>query len=132
MNPITVINQNCTWSTEYDEGSFCAILHERGTWERNTYWLLEWALLDLISKNEIREDTYVPVFLIFSATIGAISSHLDQNDLFEITNLNRDEVYEFRDRIQIVFQSFFTKRIPERDMFEEVNPLLPAGRNAFF
>jgi len=86
----------------------------------------------LISKSEICEDTYAPVFHIFAATISAISSHLDQNDLFEITNLDRDEVYEFRDRIQAVFQSFFAKRIPERVMFEEVNPLLPGGQDAFF
>jgi hypothetical protein len=116
---------------EYNEGSFSAILHEKCIWQRDQYWLLEWALFDLISRNEMREDMYAPVFRIFTTTIGAIISHLDQNDLFEITNLNRDEVYEFRDRIRIIFEGFFARRIPERVMFEDVNPLLPKGRDAF-
>ncbi|WCM22947.1 immunity 41 family protein [Paraburkholderia bryophila] len=131
MNPRSVIDRNCVYFAEYDEESFSAILHEKGIWQRDQYWILEWAIFDLTSRGEIREDMYAPVFRIFSLAIGAISSHLDQNDLFEIVNLDRQEIYEFRDRIRIIFEGFFFGRIPERVMFEEVNPLLPKGKDAF-
>jgi hypothetical protein len=108
---------------KYDEGSFAAMLHEKG--------ILEWALVELISRNEISKDMYAPVFRILTGLIGAVSSHLDRNDLFEITSLDRGEVYEFRDRIRIIFEGFFARRISERVMFEEMNPLLSRGKDAF-
>lgn len=127
MNPHTIIARNCTWSSEYDEMSFVAKLHECQTWERDQYWLLEWALYDLMAKAKDCEDLWGPVFRIFSRTMGLICSHLDENDLFEIGNLTRDEIYEFRERIQIVFEGFFYKRRPERVEFAEPNPLLNGG-----
>ncbi|CAB3808896.1 hypothetical protein GCM10011400_71320 [Paraburkholderia caffeinilytica] len=130
MDSRAIIARNCTWSSEYDETSFTAILHERQIWERDQYWLLEWALYALMDKTENCDELCGPVFRIFSCIMVAVCSHFDENDLFEIENLTRDEIYEFRERIQIVFEGFFSKHIPERVEFAEPNPLLNGGRSS--
>jgi hypothetical protein len=124
MNPYTIIAKNCPWSSDYDEVSFVAILHEKSVWQRDQYWLLEWALYEIVKRKENYEELYGSVFRIFSVTMGSISSHFDQNDLFEIKNLGREEIYEFRERIRIIFEDFFSKHMSERVVFEETNPLL--------
>ncbi|MBB2984784.1 Imm41 family immunity protein [Paraburkholderia tropica] len=125
MNPRVVIEQNCSWCEAFSETSFVSILHEDGLWQREQYWLLEWAVCNLISNAVEHADVCAPIFQIFSRTIGLICSHLDSNDLFEIKNLERDDVYAFRERIQIVFEGFFLKRLPKNALFDELNPLLP-------
>lgn len=125
MNPRTIVARNCPGSPQYDDSSFTAILHEQGMWQRDQYWLLEWALYDLISKAESGQELCGPVFRIFSYVMSAIISSFDQNDLFEIKNLKHEELYEFRERTQIIFEAFFARRMPERVAFDEVNPLLP-------
>ncbi|NKJ49574.1 hypothetical protein CIC12_23140 [Burkholderia sp. SG-MS1] len=97
---------------------------KKNEWQRDQYWLLEWALYEIVKKAENYEELCSPVFRIFSGTMSTISSHFDQNDLFEIKNLEREEIYEFRERIQIVFGGFFAKHMSERVVFEEENPLL--------
>jgi hypothetical protein len=50
--------------------------------------------------------------------------HLDANDLFEITNLSRDEIDAFRERLQLVFEPFFRGTTADQVMFEAHNPLI--------
>ncbi|WP_013588547.1 Imm41 family immunity protein [Paraburkholderia phenoliruptrix] len=125
MNARKIVDRNCSWSPSFDETSFVSVLHERGIWDREQYWMLEWALFDLISTGDVDADLCASVFQIFSYTLGSISSHLDPNDLFEIINFQRDDVYAFRERIRLVFEGFFVKRMPRNASFDEVNPLLP-------
>ena len=124
MDSYKIIAMNSASSPEFDEQSFIGQLHESGVWQKEQYWLVEWAIYDLIKKSGNHDDLHGSLFRIFSYVMGAISSHLDQCDMFEIENLEREEIYEFRERIQLVFEGFFEKRIPERAVFSEENPLL--------
>lgn len=114
MNPRMVIAQNCTWSAEYEEASFIAMLHEKGVWQREKYWLVEWALYELVKREEDCSELFGAIFSIYSYAMLSLSSHLDQNDLFRVVNLCEDEIYEFRERIQIVFESFFLEKFPNK------------------
>ncbi|WGS43227.1 immunity 41 family protein [Burkholderia sp. JSH-S8] len=119
----SVIERNWVQSREYDEASFIAVLHEQGVWQREQYWLLERALYDLSIVHGEQDNLSGPIFYIFSFAMNAISSHLDQEDSFEIKNLAKGELYEFRERIRLVFEGFFLKNFPDQSMFEEENPL---------
>ncbi|WP_196480780.1 Imm41 family immunity protein [Burkholderia diffusa] len=119
----SVIERNWVHSREYDESSFIAMLHEQGIWQKDQYWLVERALYDLTGVQSEGDSLSGPIFYIFSYAINAISSHLDQDDSFEIKNLTKGEVYEFRERIRLVFEGFFLNNFPDQSMFEEENPL---------
>ncbi len=52
-------------------------------------------------------------------------SHLDQNDLYEMENLDREKVYDLRERIRMVFEGFYIRKMPDQETcFDEKNPLL--------
>ena len=126
MDSRNIIARNSPWWSGYSESSFTALLHEKGIWQRDQYWLLEWALHDLLARDANIEELYGPVFHIFGCAMNAIASHLDADDFYEISNLSREQIHEFRERIKLVFEGFFAKRLPVRATFDEVNPLLPS------
>lgn len=76
---------------------FFAILHERGIWERNQYWILERALFDLSLCNERDDGLNLSIFCIFSCVMNLVISHLDVDDFFEIENIEKNEIYDFRE-----------------------------------
>ncbi|WP_440625886.1 hypothetical protein [Burkholderia sp. 22313] len=128
MDQKSTVAKNLFSSPNYDENSFSGLLHEQSILDWGQYWLLEWALYRLASEGADIEDMYLGVFQIFSNVLNAICSHLDPEDLFKIKNLNRDEIYEFRERIRMVFEGFFARQMPDQSMcFDEINPFL-AGR----
>ncbi len=87
--------------------------------------MLEAALYALAHEKTIAVNLYAEVFLIFNFVINAICSHLDQNDLYEIENLDREKVYDLRERIRMVFEGFFIRPMPDQGAcFDERNPLL--------
>ena len=82
-SPQEIIGRNCPECPEYDDFSFMAILHEQGIWRRDQYWILEWALYEILSRGESYEKLCGSIFRIFSYTMGAIISNFDQNDFLK-------------------------------------------------
>ncbi|OAL80416.1 hypothetical protein AY606_15465 [Acinetobacter sp. SFB] len=105
----------------YDD-SFLGKLHEKQVWDIEEYWVLEWGIYELEKNSSEKLDW--EVFRIFSIIMGTISCHLDKNDYFKIKKLKRLKLYELRERVQLVFEGYFAKSMPEQNIFEEVNPLL--------
>jgi hypothetical protein len=123
----TVIARNYPWCPEWDDTSFRGRLYDDAIWSRDEYWLLEWALYQLVSARDQDSELRWRVFRIFSSTFMSISAHFDSNDVFEVENLTPDELIEFRERFQLVFEGFFSGEMPNQaDCFEERNPLLEA------
>ncbi|MET3213893.1 UNVERIFIED_ORG: hypothetical protein ABIC48_001636 [Burkholderia territorii] len=128
MDTKTIFAANVFSSPAYDEKSFAGVLHERGIWQEEQYWLLEAALYALAHEKTIAVNLYAEVFLIFNFVTNAICSHLDQNDLYEIDNLDREKVYDLRERIRMVFEGFFVRKMPDHEAcFKEINPFLGSG-----
>ncbi|WP_175961304.1 Imm41 family immunity protein [Burkholderia pyrrocinia] len=120
-----LLQKNVFSSSAYDEKSFAGVLHERGIWQEEQYWLLESALYSLAHEEAITVDLCAEVFRIFNFVTNAICSHLDQNDLYEIENLDREKVYDLCERIRMVFERFFVRKMPDQEAcFNERNPLL--------
>lgn len=125
MDPRALVAKNVFSLSAYDEKSFAGVLHERGIWHEEQYWLLESALYALAHEEAIEVDLYAAVFRIFNFVTNAICSHLDQNDLYGMENLDREKVYDLRERIRMVFEGFYIRKIPDQETcFDEKNPLL--------
>jgi hypothetical protein len=127
MDALRVIARNFPHNDQYDETSFTGALHERQVWNLDEYWLLEAALYELSAAGPPSQELAWWAFRIFSYTLGSISAHFDGNDLFVIRNLSPEALYEFRERLQEVFEGFFSGDMPEQ--FEAPNPqLAPEAR----
>ncbi|MBQ0138191.1 MAG: hypothetical protein KBT36_02745 [Kurthia sp.] len=122
MHAKEIILRNFPHNGLYDDSSFLGKLHEEKLWDIEEYWLLEWGIYNL--EKSASEKLDWEVFRIFSSIMLSISSHLDKNDYFKIKNLKRPKLYELRERVQLVFEGYFSQTMPEQNIFEEVNPLL--------
>jgi hypothetical protein len=124
MDPIRVIARNYAWHDDFDEQSFTGELNERQVWNLDEYWLLETALYKLAEAGAPSPELAWWIFRIFSHTFMSVSAHLDSNDVFVIKNLSSEDFYDFRERIQVVFEGFFSGDMPEQSSFDLQNPLL--------
>ena len=122
MDVKKIILRNFPHNGLYDDFSFLGKLHEEQLWDIEEYWLLEYGIYKLEKSSFEKLDW--EVFRIFSIIMLSISSHLDRNDCFKIKNLKRPKLYELRGRVQLVFEGYFSKSMPEQNIFEEINPLL--------
>jgi hypothetical protein len=123
MDAHLVIARNFPWCDEHDDLSFGGRLHEDCVWNWDEYWQLEWALYQLCNESPSRE-LYWPVFRIFSYCFASLGHHSDPNDLFRIKNLSAEELYDAKERFQLVFEGFFAGSMPDQDFSEHRNPLL--------
>ena len=90
-------------------GSFYETLSEHGVWSENEYRILIRELKSLADKNKdekLIEKTLPKLLLILQAKVlNLISSHFDRNDVYEISNLNMDEVLDKKEEFVLAVQS---------------------------
>lgn len=122
MGAQKTILRNFPHNDLFDDDSFLGKLHEEELWDINEYWLLEWSIYEI--EDNFFEKFHWEIFRIFSMIMCKISYHLDKHDGFKIKNLKRRKVYELRERVQLVFEGYFSKSMPSQNIFEEANPLL--------
>lgn len=122
MDAEQIILRNFPHNGLYDDLSFLGKLHEEQLWDIEEYWFLEWGIYQLEKRSSEKLDW--EIFRIFSMIMLSISSHFDRNDYFKIQNLKRPKLYQLRERVQLVFEGYFSGSMPEQNIFEEVNPLL--------
>lgn len=124
--PENIILENFPWSDIYSESSFIGQLGGPESFNKMKYWELEYALVSLTPEFDYNNDLRWPIFRIFSLTMRKFASHYDSNDGFSIKKIKKEDLYDFRERIQMVFEGFFMGEMPDFDLaFEEQNPLLP-------
>lgn len=119
------INRNFPWCDEHSDKSFLGILHEEGKWSDEEYFKLENNLHELSikykdSENLPREVAW-RVMRIFSCSMHYLGCHFDSNDGFVIRGLNRKEIYERRERLELMFEGFFQGTMPKDESFEYTN-----------
>lgn len=118
MNAEKIIARNSPESPEWSDESFIAIFHDKSIWDTGAYWDIEWALYNLH-----REDVgHEARWRIFSYVAIGLSCHFDANDYFKITNLSSDEIFDYRERFQLVFEGFFQGKMPKQELFSIDNP----------
>jgi hypothetical protein len=125
MNHIKEILKNFAWSDQYDEESFAGVLHERCIWDVEKYWKLEAAIYHLAAHPEDFPSLMWPLFRIFSHTMLSFGAHFDPNDAFRMRNATDEQVHDYRERFQLVFEGAFSGEMPDQaSLFDTKNPRL--------
>ncbi|MBD0702304.1 hypothetical protein CF597_04670 [Pseudomonas sp. PSB1] len=127
MDPHAVISRNFVGGEAYEDASFIGRLHEAGLWDREEYWLLEWALYQIATEASFSQALSHRVFEIFSYSSLLFGCHFDRKDRFKIRNLKRKQIYDFRERFHMVFEGFYAGKMPTPARFDEPNPWLVGG-----
>jgi len=113
------IYRNFAWCNEYTEESFVGQLHENKTWNDDEYFKLEGTLYELCSEYKdaqcIPRDLAWPIVRIFSYLMLTLGCQYDSNDAYEIENISREQFYDRRERIQLIFEGFFTGEMPDKE-----------------
>jgi hypothetical protein len=117
FNVEATIASNDSQSTAWNEDSFLGILHERHQWDAEAYFRFEAALYEFcdarMTDGVLRKWIEGVAARVFSYTMLMFSCHFDPSDGFRIQNLNDEELRRWRQRLQLVFEGFFSHSLPE-------------------
>ena len=110
------------------EGSFYERLTEYGEWDSESFWVLHLELLNIASNQDVnlpinRELAYMLLYLQ-QRVLNLISAHFTENDGFEISNINSEEIYEFKERFEMAILGAITGELLAETSFDLVNPLV--------
>lgn len=120
-----VVYRNFSLSSEYAENSFFGMLREHSIWDDRQFFLLEWAIYELARENASHLDMTWPLFRIFSQSFLSLNAHFDPNDGFKLKNIEQLEAYDRRERLQLIFEGYFSGDMPDpHSAFEIINPFL--------
>ena len=116
------INRNFAWCREYSDASFSGRVHEAGEWHDDEYFLLEEAIYEAAARygnrGEIPRELSWRIMRIFSLLLVSFSAHYDPNDYFQFSGLSDEQIHMRRERIQLVFEGFFSGEMPAKNTLE--------------
>lgn len=109
-------------------GYLIGIICDHQRWSPEAYWLIDKALYELETdaltdcetfRKAVREAAFTYTHLLLS-----FSWHFDPDDDWEYENLSSDEIYHWRERVQVTFEGFLTGAMPANGAAQLENPLL--------
>ena len=116
------INRNFPWCDEYSDDSFIGIIHEKYIWSDSEFFKLENAILEQAaltrSSNNLQRELSWRIMRIFSYLMCLFACHYNPNDGFEIENISSEQLVARRNRVELIFESFFSGEIPNKDILE--------------
>ena len=109
------------------EGSFFERLTEYGEWDQEAFWYLHKELVELAQRADEhsvdRELAYMLLYLQ-QRVLNLVAAHFAKNDVFNITNLKGEQLYEFKERFDMAILGVITGEVLPESSFDLVNPLL--------
>lgn len=109
------------------EGSFFERLTEYGEWDHEAFWRLHQELVELAQradKNPVDRDLAYMLLYLQQRVLNLVASHFAKNDVFKITNLKGEQLYEFKERFDMAILGVITGEVLPESSFDLVNPLL--------
>ena len=120
---IDAVLMNCPASHQWSDESFLGCLENSGTWDIPKYWQLEYGLHTL-SECDFDKSTYAAIFKIFARISRLFSANYHELDVFQFKNLTPEDVLEFHERVEMIFEGVFLKKMPDQEWFTLKNPYL--------
>lgn len=109
-------------------GSFYERLVEDAVWDRDEFWKLHFALINVAkasgSGEAINRELAWAVAKIQSRVLGSVAAHYNPNDIFTITNLTPDELHEFIERFDHAVLGLFSGEVLDESSYDLNNPLI--------
>ena len=110
------------------EGSFYEKLTEYGEWDVNAFWKLHLDFLEIAKSvngsNTISRDLARKLLLLQQKVLNLVSSHFNDNDVYEIANIETDLLYEFIERFEMAILGAVSGEVHPESSFGLVNPLV--------
>lgn len=117
------IPRNPNW-----EGSFYERLTEYGEWNTDAFWLLHLDLLQVAESANTDEpiDRKLSYMLLYiqQRVNNLTTAHFSKNDVFEISNIKEEKLYEFKERFDMAILGAVTGELLPESSFDLVNPLV--------
>ena len=128
MNPLTVLVGNHLHHEQFADASLVGCVAGRSEWSASQFWLIAAALYELHDKSRtddrlFRHSVREAIFIYSHLTLS-FSWHFDPDDHFEYQNLTTDEIYEWRERTNMLFEGFIADGLPDKIVFGADTPLL--------
>ncbi|TQF70040.1 Imm41 family immunity protein [Pseudoalteromonas luteoviolacea] len=109
-------------------GSFYERLIEYGEWDSSAFWELHLDLLNIAKQqvmNEPVERELVYMLLKLQQNVlNLICAHFAEEDVFEICNINNEQLYEFSERFKMAILAAISGEILPESSFDLTNPLI--------
>ena len=110
------------------EGSFYERLTEYGEWDSTSFWILHLELLNIARQQDVnlpaeRDLAYMLLFLQ-QRVLSLISAHFKKNDVFQICDINTEQLYAFKERFEMAILGAVSGEVLPETSFELVNPLV--------
>ncbi len=123
----SVLEKNMPGQSNW-EGSFYERLIEYGEWDAKAFWELHLNLLNIANRQDphLQVDRELAYMLLYiqQRILNLISAHFDNNDVFKISNLSSEQVYEFKERFEMAILSAISGEVLAESSFDLVNPLV--------
>jgi len=116
------ILRNFAWSDKYSDESFIGLYHETCHWDDDEYFELEDSLYALANKLggdlSLPRDVVWPIMRIYSYLMLTLGCVKDTNDIFTLEDITDEQFHARRERIQLVFEGFFSGKMPDRNILD--------------
>lgn len=124
---LSTVSSNDQTSKHWSEQSFIGIVHEEYRLDADAFLLFESAVGELRKHRDTDQDLRRladrVVSHIFGYTMLMFSCHYDPKDGFTFQGLTEDELFLWRERVQLVCEGYFGNPMPS----SEVLPPRPEG-----
>lgn len=113
---------------EQTQDSLIGFISKHQRWSVESYWTLDKALYDLVGAtledNDLYRTAVHHAIFTYSHLLLSFSWHFDPNDDWQYETMDCEEVYKWRERVQLTFEGFLTGVMPSNSAAELQNPLL--------
>lgn len=128
MEAFDILIGNHLNHNKFSDVSLIGCVTGRSEWSADQFWLIAKSLYELDEKSKeddrlFREAVREAIF-IYSTLALSFSWHFDPGDHFEYQKLTTDQIYDWRDRTNMLFEGFIAGGMPDRIVFGDSNPLL--------
>jgi len=110
------------------EGSFYERLTEYGEWDSKSFWLLHLDLLNIanqqVSNQPVERELAHVLLMLQQKVLTLITAHFAKNDVFQISNINTEQLYEFKERFEVAVLGAISGEVLPESSFDLVNPLV--------
>jgi hypothetical protein len=112
-----------------ESSAFVGILHESGEWDRDQFNQLDYVVYELTkqSANDSKLDRLLTqkIVNVYLHIILCITSHYNNNDAYEIKNLNIEEMRGYLEKTKLRLEFYVSGSTSfDENYFEEPNPLI--------
>mgnify|MGYP000707652100 CR=1 FL=1 len=110
------------------EGSFYERLTEFGDWDSKSFWVLHLELLSIAKQQQanlsVEKNLVYMLLYLQQKVLNLITAHFTKNDVFEISNIKTEQLYEYKERFEMAILGAISGEVLPEASFDLVNPLV--------